>query len=314
MTTKVDLDLEYDQDAASAAAEVLRKLLDAIEANLDGAIEGTDPEFLHDFRVAIRRSRSVQRQLHAVFPEDELGHFRMELRWLQRATGEARDLDVHVLQFDECRAMVPSRMRADLEPVLAALSERLMSARRQLVAVLRSDRASVLLSDWAAFVDELRTGSTDGRPAAERPIGELAGKRIRKVYGRMLRMGRAIGSSSPPGDFHELRKAGKELRYLLELFAVPLYPGDVVKPMVKTLKGLQDVLGHHQDREVQVATLRSLPEQVAGRPGGAAALMTMGVLLDRLLEDERTARGEFAKRFGRFASPSQRKLVKATFP
>ena len=63
----------------------------------------------------------------------------------------------------------------------------------------------------------------------------------------MVAMGGAIDDDSPADDLHELRKRGKELRYLLELFG-GLWPTDVVKPMVKTLKGLQDVLGTHQDR------------------------------------------------------------------
>ena len=39
--------------------------------------------------------------------------------------------------------------------------------------------------------------------------------------------------------------------------------------MIKSLKALQDVLGRHQDREVQVATLTSLRDEVAALPGGA---------------------------------------------
>ena len=62
-------------------------------------------------------------------------------------------------------------------------------------------------------------------------------------------MGRRIGDDSPAEALHDLRKKGKELRYLLEFFA-SLYAADVVKPMVSTLKGLQDVLGRFQDREV----------------------------------------------------------------
>ncbi len=76
-------------------------------------------------------------------------------------------------------------------------------------------------------------------------------------------MGRAIERSSPAEDYHELRKKGKELRYLLELFGVKLFDEEAVTPFVKSLKGLQDVLGRHQDREVQIAMLRSSAEEVA---------------------------------------------------
>ena len=71
----------------------------------------------------------------------------------------------------------------------------------------------------------------------------------------MVRDGSAIDDDSPAEDLHDLRKKGKELRYLLEFFAA-LFPADTVKPMVKTLKALQDTLGRFQDREVQAHVLR----------------------------------------------------------
>jgi CHAD domain-containing protein len=129
----------------------------------------------------------------------------------------------------------------------------------------------------------------------------------------MVRMGEAIDETSPAEHYHELRKKGKELRYLLELFGAPLYPGAVVKPMIKTLKGLQDVLGRHQDREVQMALLRSLAPEVGKADPPEPALMAVGALIARLAEDERAARSEFAGRFAEFAAKQQRRLVKETF-
>ena len=83
--------------------------------------------------------------------------------------------------------------------------------------------------------------------------------------------------------------------------------------MIKSLKALQDVLGRHQDREVQAATLRSLSGAVAAAADGSVALMAMGVLVERFEEDQLAARGEFAATFAVFASRRQRKLVQETF-
>jgi CHAD domain-containing protein len=257
----------------------------------------------------VRRSRAVQRELKGVFPPAELAHFRAEFRWLQQATGDARDLDVQVLEFGAMRAVVPEPMQDELDPLLDVLRTRRAKAHAQLVRDLRSKHTTQLLAAWRAFLDRLEEADETERPDATRPIGDVAGERIRKVYRQMVRMGSAIDESSPAEDYHELRKKGKELRYLLELFGAPLYPGEVVKAMIKTLKSLQDVLGRHQDREVQVALLRSLGPEV-GEPG---ALMAMGALIGRLAEDERAARGEFAGRFAEFAAKKQRQLVKETF-
>jgi CHAD domain-containing protein len=312
-SAKVDVALAPSERADVAVASVLRRLAEVMEATLPGAMADVDPEFLHDYRVAVRRSRAVVRELGRVFPPSQLARFRVELRWLQQVTGPARDLDVYVLGFDELGSGLSEPARSELGPLLRVLSERRIVAHREMVRALRSERAVELREQWPDFLRTLVTLPLEGRPDAPSPIGVLAAERIAKVYRRMVTMGHAIDDSSPPESLHELRKKGKELRYLLELFGVPLHPGDVVKPLVRALKSLQDTLGRHQDREVQRAALRSLRDDVSTRSGGPGALMAMGVLIERLGDDERGARAEFAERFGSFAAKNQRQLVAETF-
>jgi CHAD domain-containing protein len=310
---KVDVPLAYDQRADAAATAVLRRLLDVIGENTDGAISGEDPEHLHQLRIAVRRSRTVQRQLHGVFPPEELPGFRAEFRWLQQATGPTRDLDVYLEDLDALRAMLPEAMRGDLDPLVPVLAHSRMAARADMTRALRSVRAANLYDDWDRLLETMVERSAHDRPTAERPIGAVAGKRIHKVYKRIVVMGRAIEPSSPAEDYHDLRKKGKELRYLLELFGVKLFSEETVAPLVNSLKGLQDLLGRHQDREVQIAMLRSSVEEVATLPGGGAACMAMGALVDRLRIDEQAARDEFAERFAELAAKPQRALVRETF-
>jgi CHAD domain-containing protein len=87
----------------------------------------------------------------------------------------------------------------------------------------------------------------------------------------------------------------------------------VVPQMLKTLKGIQDTLGRHQDRELQAAMITALSRDVAGLRDGPRALMAMGMLVGRLGEDALSARREFAERFAALASKRQRQLVKQTF-
>jgi CHAD domain-containing protein len=326
---RIDVQLAAGERADLAAVAVLKALLGVIAANLPGTIADLDPEFLHDFRVAIRRSRAVQRELADVFPRHELRHWRRELRWLQQVTGEARDMDVYVLEFDDFRALVAEELRPDLEPLRSVLQTRRLAARRAMVQELRSERAARALEDWGVFLDriaaaagaggpgalagETRQPAGDRAPLAAEPIAAVAGARIAKVYRRMVRMGGAIDDTSPAQEYHELRKQGKELRYLLELFGAPLFDAEVVEEMVRTLKALQDTLGRHQDREVQAATVRAVAAEVAARAGGAQALLAMGALVERLRQDERAARAEFARRFKAFAAAEQRRRVGREF-
>ncbi len=313
LSAKIDVPLAYGQRADAAAAAVLRRLLTVIADNVPGAIQGEDGEYLHQLRIAVRRSRTVQRQLAAVFPQWELPGYRSEFRWLQRATGDARDLDVYIDELDSLRDLLPDAIRDDLDPLRPVLTHGRLAARADMGRALLSPRIRDLFQDWERLLETLVELPVHDRPAAGRPIGELAGVRIRKVYDRILRMGNAIDDGSPAADYHELRKKGKELRYLLELFGLQLFGEETVAPMVRSLKALQDVLGRHQDREVQMAMLRHTADEVAGLRGGAAACMAMGVLVDRLRSDERAARAEFGERFALLASDDQRRFVAETF-
>jgi CHAD domain-containing protein len=205
------------------------------------------------------------------------------------------------------------RLRPDLDPLRPVLLHSRMTARAEMTRALRSARAAQLFEDWDRLLETLVELPVDDRPLAQTPIGQTAGMRIRTVYKRIVHMGSRIESSSPPEAYHELRKKAKELRYLLELLAVKLFDPEHVARMVKSLKALQDVLGRHQDREVQSAMLQSIADEVATLSGGGRACLAMGVLTDRLAVDEAAAREEFGERFAAFASHEQRALVRHTF-
>ena len=311
-SSKVRVKLDPDERADAAAVKVMRRLVDVIELNTPGTLDDVDSEFLHDLRVAVRRTRALQRELRGVFAPEPLRAFRDGFKELQRITGPTRDLDVQLLEFDELAEGLPADVAGDVAPLRLLLEDHLVVERRKMVRGLGARSTHALLHNWADYLDQLVASDESLRPDAARPVADVAGARIAKVYRRMVKMGSAIGDDTPAEALHELRKQGKELRYLLEFFA-SLYPASVVKPMVSSLKGLQDVLGRFQDREVQAALLRSLGDEVASLEGGAAALMAMGVLVQRLGEEQRLAREQFAASFADFAAKSQRKLVDETF-
>ena len=306
---KVDVAIVYPQRADAAAAAVLRRLLEVAAENLEGATLGEDPEFLHQLRIAVRRSRTVQRQLKGVFPALELPGLRGDFRWLQRATGEARDLDVHVEEFTQLSELVPAELRPALEPLRAVLEIRRRAALERLAVTLASTRLQELVADWERLLESLVELPVDDRPSARRCIGELVGERSLAVYDQIIAMGEAIGPEDPAEHYHAVRKKGKELRYLLELFGTRLFHPEVVDPLLRSLKDLQELLGRHQDREVQVTMIQTLAPDVADLPGGPAACLAMGVLVERLADDERAARGEFTERFALLADPEQRRRV-----
>jgi CHAD domain-containing protein len=243
------------------------------------------------------------REIRGVLAEDERARYREELRWLQSVTGPVRDFDIHLEDLDAHEALLPPALRADVEPIRALLLERRASELRRLRRHLRSARMRSLLAEWKAFLEQTRAGAPG--PKAERPISAVAGARISRVYVDMVKRGSVVVDDTPAEHLHDLRKRGKELRYLLESFG-SLFAPDQVTPMVKALKALQDTLGRFQDRQVQADALQDLGPQLAARERGPAALMATGLIVERLTAQQAAARGEFAERFAAFARSGAR--------
>ena len=309
--SKPKLALAPGTRADAAAAEVLTQLAAIAGANVPGTIADIDTEFLHDLRVAVRRARAVLRELDDVHEPDRRAHVRAELKWIQAATGPVRDLDVQLLGWEALIAPLAGERAAELEPLRGLLGRRRAREFTRLRRSLRSARFAAALAGWRALATTA-PAATEG-PDAAVAIDALAADRIRRVYRRMVRDGSEIGDESPPEALHDLRKRGKELRYLLEMFG-GLFDPDVVKPMVKTLKQLQDVLGDFQDTAVQSELLRDMRDELAAEPEGPAALIALGAVLDALAAAQADARAHFGDRFATFAAAEQRALVRDTFP
>jgi len=309
-TGKVRVALDPALPAGEAARAILRHLLETMERNLPGLREDLDPEFLHDFRVAVRRTRSALGQLEGVLPAPTVARFTREFRWLQETTGPTRDLDVYVLELPSLQQLLPGGARRSLGPLARLLARRRLETHRGLVRDLDGPRFARLLAGWRAFLARPSPRRPRGAPNALRPVHALAAERIGKLFRRALREGGAITAASPAADLHELRKTCKKLRYLLEFFQ-SLLDRDEVGRVVESLKGLQDNLGRHQDLQIQVGELLGFA-RVLAREGRARppAYLAMGMLVERLREQQAAERQAFAARFEKFARKRNRRRMK----
>jgi CHAD domain-containing protein len=282
-----------------AVARVLLSFLDELDAVRDGTVAGVDIEFLHDFRVAVRRSRSVVRLLGDLLPADRVAWVTPELKWLGDLTARSRDLDVHLQELPSMAASLRSGRPEDLTPMAVHLRRLRASERRRLVRGLRSARYERWRAHWRTSLAELADRGGDA-PSVQ----EISAERLAGAYRRVLRRGSRITPESPAEDLHDLRKRCKELRYLLEIFAPVLDPGGG-RGAVKELKTLQDVLGTFQDSEAQRDVIYALAaDMVVGEDADSRTMLAMGEIAARLQESMQASRAEFAATFASFGRVS----------
>ena len=276
------LDLEFEREPAAieknaSAADTLSAQLvlqyERLLANDPGTRLGTDPEDLHQFRVATRRLRAFLRAGRDLLDPEWAEPLREELRWLGGVLGPVRDLDVLI---EHLRTEVEDLgAEADAgRTLIGLLSRERRSARRRLKTALASSRYFDLLDRLECPAPAVAEGAT------LEAIQNAEHQKLRKAM-------RALTAESPDEDLHAARIKAKRARYAAELAGDSAY--------VKAAKRVQDVLGEHQDAVVASTRIREL----------AARAPEAAVVAGRLLEREQlrasAGRSEWPRAWKRLA-------------
>jgi CHAD domain-containing protein len=279
--------------------------------NVDGMRDGVDSEFLHDFRVGLRRSRALLRRVPGLFSEGLIAPHRDDLAWLGRVTGPPRDADVHRLVFPEYhRALDPIHVES-LEPLMRRVARAQAQAHRELVAALDSTRFRRRWPAWRRFL--ARPAPRGSRqPAGPRPAAEVAAAALLRAHRKVRRQGRRITAESPPEAYHELRKSCKNIRYLIDAFG-SFWSTKDFKKAAQRLKALQDVLGEHQDLDVhRHAMLAMHRDMVADADMREETHEAMTAIVRELERRAVSARARFGERFERFKAVSLERALRGS--
>lgn len=260
--------------------------LHAVQAHLDGCVEGKDPIHLHDLRVANRRTRAALVEFKFLFPQETLAGYQESFRWIHQFTGEVRDLDVGLGHFLIHQQQIPKTWRTHLEPLRTLLESKREVAQGELVKKLRSERLARILCSWSALLEsDLLDGSTLSLESAK----EYGCRRIAKRYQRVRKKGKKLTKKIPAEVFHNYRITIKKLRYLMEFFR-PVVDDEKFATLRTGLKTVQDAFGAFQDAEVQAINLRSLAGELHMLGVSTDTVLALGQLLGTLEKMQRQSK------------------------
>jgi CHAD domain-containing protein len=141
-------------------------------------------------------------------------------------------------------------------------------------------------------------------PVADGPVILAAKERLKRRFKELRREGKRLGKKSPPEAYHRLRIGVKKLRYLIESFDSILGEEEQGE-ILSRLKGLQTLLGEHQDRRIQSETLERLAR--SEEIGDKASRQALLELAERLEKEAAEYREAFPERFAPVAG--SRKLL-----
>lgn len=311
-SSKFNLTLKPTQTARQAMGHIYLELLASMRVNIPGVIADWDTEFLHDLRVAIRRTRSGLSLVKQVLPLTVVDRFKKDFSALGSLTGPTRDLDVYLHNRQNYLNRLPPSLQPGLELFFTELARRRQVEQKKLARRLRTKKLATLLTDWQRFLER---EERQPAPLAAVLVKEVADSIIRRHYKRVLRSGFSLDTTTPDAEVHRLRIQCKKLRYSMEFFS-SLYPGEELQTVIKHLKKLQDILGDFNDFSVQqgmlLQTLATLNSGTATQEQLAMAA-ALGGLMQSLYQEQLALRSHFKEAFAQFSDAETSDLCHQLF-
>ncbi|MBX3329540.1 MAG: CYTH and CHAD domain-containing protein [Nitrospira sp.] len=196
---------------------------------------GTEPESLHQLRVATRRLRAVLRTARPILLPAWVTSLEQELDWLSELLGPARDLDVQISYFTDESAGLEARDRKLLAQFIVHLRTQREAVQQLVLSELTSARYLELIRrlQQAAQDPSVVESSLCMRDLARREF-----KKLRKAISR-------LGPSPSDTRLHKIRIKTKRARYAADLARSSV--GRPATRFIKSARRVQDLLGIHQD-------------------------------------------------------------------
>ena len=247
---------------AEAGRKVMRFHLARMLDREPGVRSGDDIEDIHKMRVATRRQRAAWRVFGEAYRKGRTKRYRDGLRDVARRLGAVRDLDVQLEGIDHYRADLSVTEQRALEPLIASLRQHREDAQRLLRRDLEAPAYDRFVEDYLDFVRTEGEAAKTVAPTEPHRVRETAPSRIWASYEQVRSYEPILRWADVP-TLHELRIAGKWLRYSLEFVQEPL--GDGAAPLIARVTALQDHLGSMNDANVAASMARTyLVEHASG--------------------------------------------------
>lgn len=311
-SSKPSVKLKPDDTIQDSARKLLLSTLDVLHANEEWISKNIDTEFLHDYRVAIRRTRSILAQLKGIFPPEELSRYKQVFREFGKRTSNLRDLDVYLLQAERFRNLLPATMRDSLDPFFTDIGNRHKKELRSFSRYLGSEKHIRLMREWEAFLRNEMPSDTDITPEAGTKTSDVAVSTIRKAWKKVIMHGREISRIATDTELHALRIDCKKLRYLLEFYA-SIFPAKTLQTVVRQLKTLQDNLGTFVDLSVQQSYLNDYLSSLEPGADNISFAASIGGLVTALSHERENVRMNFHNAFDTFDTPETEALFNELF-
>lgn len=264
--------VEPNESTCSAIGGALAQFAQMAGINRPWIADHPDPEFLHDFRIALRRTSCMINSFTATLKLIDTTSIESELKTFAKATATTRDLENLGESIRSLEKLLGNYNR--FSALSEIVAQELDVQYRELSGLTASSRCENLISSMARLAKRcsllnLVTTQSDRREMHESkgqidqgptvPISVTAKSAISLQYESFIRL--VAKAKKHPSDrlHHRLRKEIRQYRYLME-FLNGIDETSTFTKTISKLKELQSELGRVQDANIQIDLLGQLCE------------------------------------------------------
>jgi CHAD domain-containing protein len=246
MTTFQARDNSGKQRLRDAMRPVIADRLEALWDREEAARAFSDPEGVHEMRVASRRLRSALDTSRDIFTQGWFAPLRKTVKTVARALGDVRDADVLLASLEEMRTAAAQRERPGIARLIARVTGERDDARVRLIELLDDlDRQGFRDQSLRRFNRAGKAPSVrrrDARHLIDGPVSEF------------LTRAHVMPGEHDITGLHDLRIAAKRVRYMVQLFDKAF--GSTGSSLIEQLTELQDHLGEIHNLDVLIDLTR----------------------------------------------------------
>ena len=250
-------------------APLVRRHVQTVLKHLPRARRG-DVGALHQARVASRRLREALPVMAAAAGGELHRGLARDVKRVTRALGAVREMDVALQEFEK-----DADLRRWATVPVDRVRRHLTSERARRERAMQAKLAGVSLKRFEQRILGLAKRAETGSP---RPWESVLIARLRRRAKWLAEALHATGTMYAPDLIHQVRIAGKKLRYALELAHGAA--GAPVGREIAALKRLQDLLGRLRDLQILQAHVRFVASEAADDVALTAALDAMQTELE----------------------------------
>ncbi|MGL1930489.1 MAG: CHAD domain-containing protein [Desulfotalea sp.] len=307
---KPEICLNGKEEIQHTTSKIIQTFITIARQNEAGIFDDYDTEFLHDYRVSLRKVRSIISLFKDVYAANTTKYLKTEFADIMQVTGRLRDLDVYLLDRDDYYDLVPVSTHQGLDILFSFFAKEREEKHALICKSLQSKKYQKRMKFLTKGFSKNKWALGD---KANRPSLSFACKVTLKRYNKVCDIARSIDSNTEDTIVHELRIQCKKLRYLMEFFT-PLFETKEIKALIKSLKVLQDNLGRFNDYSVQQESLAEfLSANTVKGADGLKVAESIGALTAMLNIRQQKERNLVMSNFATFDSRETRQLVNRLF-